>query len=119
MSQIDINQLDQKLNEMVLAGQALEAFDKFYADDVVMQENDGEARVGKAPNRDYEEQFFSSIAEVHEFALHSSAVGDGVSYSDWTFDITFKDGNRVKMNQVAKRDWQDGKVVGERFFYKP
>lgn len=119
MTQTDIHTLDQQLNEMVLAGQALEAFDKFYADDVVMQENDGEARVGKSPNREYEESFFASIAEVHEFSLHSTAVGEGVSYSDWTFDITFKDGNRRRMNQVAKRDWKDGKVVGERFFYKP
>lgn len=118
MSQIDITKLDQKLNQMVLDGQALEAFDEFYADEVVMQENDGDVRVGKAPNREYEESFFASIAEVHEFALHASAVGDAVSYSDWTVDITFKDGNRVKMNQVAKREWKDGKVVGERFFYK-
>ena len=118
MTQLNISKLDQELNAMVLGGKALEAFDAFYADDVVMQENDGEARVGKGPNREYEEGFFSSIAEVHEFALHSSAVGDSVSFSDWTFDITFKDGNRVKMNQVSKREWKDGKVVGERFFYK-
>jgi len=119
MTQTDISKLDQELNAMVLSGKALEAFDAFYADDVVMQENDGEARVGKAPNREYEEGFFASIAEVHEFALHSSAVSDSVSFSDWTFDITFQDGKRVKMNQVAKREWKDGKVVGERFFYKP
>lgn len=118
MSQTQLAQLDQQLNQMVLGGQALEAFDTFYSDDVVMQENDGEARVGKASNRQYEENFFASIAEVHEFAMHSSAVGDDVSYSEWTFDVTFKDGNRVKMNQVAKREWKDGKVIGERFFYK-
>ena len=116
MSQTEIAQLDQKLNQMVQGGKGLEAFDTFYSEDVVMQENEGEARVGKATNRQYEENFFASIAEVHEFTMHSSVVGDAVSYSEWTFDITCKDGNRVKMNQVAKREWKDGKVVGERFF---
>lgn len=117
MTQTQLTQLDQQLNDMVLAGQGLEAFDKFYADGVVMQENDLAPRVGKAPNRKYEESFFASIAEVHEFSMHSSAVNDSVSYSDWTFDITFKDGNRVKMNQVSKREWKNGEVVFERFFY--
>ena len=117
MSHTAIIELEQQLNDMVLGGQALEAFDKFYADGVVMQENNGEPRIGKAPNRQYEENFFASIAEVHEFAMHSSAVSDSVSYSDWTFDLTFKDGSRVKMNQVSKREWKNGEVVSERFFY--
>ena len=34
----DIDALDQELNDMILQGEILEAFDKFYADDVVMKE---------------------------------------------------------------------------------
>ena len=39
------------LNSMILQGQIMEAFDKYYADDLVMQENNGEPRVGKATNQ--------------------------------------------------------------------
>ena len=34
--------LDKALNDAILSGKALEAFDQYYADDVVMQENSEE-----------------------------------------------------------------------------
>ena len=39
-----------ELNKIVLEGKALEAFEKFYHDDVVMQENELAPTVGKAAN---------------------------------------------------------------------
>jgi len=42
----------KEMNDMILAGQIMEAFEKFYADDVVMQENSDEPRVGKEVNRE-------------------------------------------------------------------
>ena len=36
-----------QLNQMILEGKTLDAFEKFYAEDVVMQDNDYPARVGK------------------------------------------------------------------------
>ena len=47
-----VKQLEQELNQMILSGKALEAFEKFYADDLVMQENDQPPRIGKAANRE-------------------------------------------------------------------
>ena len=45
MSDLRTN-VDQ-LNQMILEGKILEAFDKFYADDVVMQDNNYPARMKK------------------------------------------------------------------------
>ena len=39
------------------------------------------------------------------------------SFSEWIFDVTFKDGTRMRNEQVAARRWKDGKVVHERFYY--
>ena len=118
MSQ-DIAALERELNEMIASGQAMEAFEKFYADDVVMQENNQEARKGKDACRKYEEEFFSNVAEFHEGSLHGSAAQGDLSYSEWTFDVTFKDGSRMRNHQVAARRWKNGKVVSEQFFYEP
>ena len=41
----------------VVGGKALEAFDRYYADDVTMQENEQPPRVGKAACRTFEEDF--------------------------------------------------------------
>ena len=115
MSQIA--DLDHKLNEMILGGQILEAFDQFYADDVVMQENKKDPREGKAANRVYEEQFVGSVKEFHGAEVTAQAASGDVSFTEWWMDITFQDGNRARLEQVAVRRWKNGKVVHERFYY--
>jgi ketosteroid isomerase-like protein len=114
---LEVNALDNQLNEQVLSGDALAAFEKFYADDVVMQENLEEPRAGKDVNRKVEEEFFSSVEQFHAATLLGSAVNGSTSYSEWEFDLTFKGGKRVKLTQVAARRWSNGKVVHERFYY--
>ena len=49
--------LDRELNAMIASGKAMEAFEKFYADDCTMQENLDAPRVGKGACRDYEIAF--------------------------------------------------------------
>ena len=112
----DVATLEKQLNDQILAGDILGAFDAFYADDVVMTEPNG-TREGKAANRAYEEQFVNSLEQVHGVELATSAVSGDKSMSEWVFDVTFKDGNRARMEQAAVRQWKDGKVVRERFYY--
>ncbi len=113
----DVAALDNELNQMVLNGQAMEAFERFYAEDVVMQENSAEPVVGKAANRQREIDFFSSLEEFHGAGVLGSAVTGDRSYSEWWMDVTFKGGGRVKLEQVAARTWKDGQVIEERFYY--
>jgi len=116
-----MNNLDRikEIYEMLSSGKALEAFDKYYADDVVMIEATGDRREGKAANRDYEENFFNNLEAVHGAGADSFAVdeeNDITMVESW-MDVTFKDGNRVKMEQVARQKWKDGKIIEERFYY--
>ncbi len=116
-STMDTATADRTLNEMILTGKALEAFEQFYADDVVMQENSDEPTVGKEANRKHEQEFFGSLASWNEGRKDASAVNGDTTFSQWYIDITFKNGQSVKSSQVAVRQWKDGKVVHERFFY--
>ena len=95
----------------------MDAFEKYYADDVVMQENSEEPRVGKAANRKAEEEFMSSVEAFNGASVKASAVNGDVTFSEWEMDITFKGGKRVTMSQVAVRHWKNGKIAHERFFY--
>ncbi len=113
----NVAELNKKLDDAVLAGKALEAFDELYAEDVVMQENSDAPFVGKAFNRNREIEFFSSIAEIHSAAVLSSASGDDISFSEWEMDLTFKNGYRAKLSQTAVRRWKNGQIVHERFYY--
>ncbi|HVO96880.1 MAG TPA: nuclear transport factor 2 family protein [Bryobacteraceae bacterium] len=113
----DITAFDNDLNQKILTGQAMEGFEKYYADDVVMQENSDAPFVGKDLNRKREIEFFSSIGEFHGAKVEAAAVNGDASFGQWWMDVTFKNGPRVQLNQVAVRKWKDGKIVHERFFY--
>jgi hypothetical protein len=113
----NVEALDKDLNDMILQGKILDAFDKYYAHDCVMQENSAEPFVGFDFNRKREEEFVNSIAEFHGAALVSSAVNGNKSFSEWFMDVTFQGGARYKLEQVAVRTWENGKVKFERFYY--
>lgn len=108
---------EKALNQLILDGRILDAVDQFYAEDVVMQENNAPGTAGKAANRAREVQFLESIETFHGAQLLGSAAHGDRSYSEWVLDITFKGGVRVRMEQVAARRWRNGEVVHERFYY--
>ncbi len=114
----DLAALESQLNQLLIDGQALAAFERFYAEDIVMQENTAPPVVGKAHNREREQAFFGSIAEA-KVQLLGSAVGEGVTYSEWIYELSFHDGRRICMTEVSARRWKGGLVVHERFYYNP
>lgn len=111
--------LDAQVNKMITEGKAMDAFEQFYADDIVMQENTGEPFKGKDVNRQREIDFFSSVDQVHALKLLAEAASGDVAFSEWEYDVTFKNGARAAWSQAAVRRWKDGKIVHERFYYKP
>ena len=112
-----IEQLDASLNEAILTGKAMEAYETYYADGVVMQENDAAPTAGKDANRQRELAFFASVEQFHGAAVLSKAAGGNVTFSEWTMDVTFQGGHRVQWTQAVVRRWQDGQIVAERFYY--
>ena len=63
-------------------------------------------------------EFFGNVETVHKMEIGRSAVNGDVSFCEQFFDATFKDGNRVVLDEIAVRTWRDGKVVKERFYYQ-
>jgi ketosteroid isomerase-like protein len=116
---MDILSLNKKLDDMIAAGKAMDAFEELYADDVVMAENFDSECVGKEANRKREIEFFSSVEKLNAASVGKSAVSGDTSFTEWHFDCTFKGGARAVLQQVAVRQWKDGKIVHERFYYKP
>ena len=114
----NIAELDKKLNDAVLNGKAMEAFEELYDEDIVMQENSEPEYRGKAFNRDREIEFFKSVEAWHGGAVLASAAHGDVSFSEWTMDVTLKGVGRIQMAQVAVRRWKNGKIVHERFYHK-
>ncbi len=114
---MDITKNVKDLTEMISAGKMLEAFDKYYADNVTMQENETAPRVGKAANRKYEEAFVNGLEKVHDMKILGVATGDNYSTVESFMDLTHKDWGRVARTQVAVQHWDNGKIIKEKFYY--
>lgn len=108
-----------QLNQMIQDAKIMEAMNEFYADDLVMAENDGEPCVGLVANLE-REQAFVDHTTWYGLELKSVTVGEGVTMSQWWMDFhNTQYGARMAFTQVAVQKWRDGKIYDERFYYNP
>jgi SnoaL-like domain len=107
---------------MIGQGQLLEAFDKYYAEDVVMQDvGEDNLKTGKADCRAYEVGFLGSVESFNGMGVDSvSASEDGntVAVESW-MELQFKGTPAARrMSQVAVQKWENGFVKEEKFYHK-
>ena len=103
----------------VQQGTALDAFEKYYADDVVMILEDGTEVDGKDANRERENEFFDSVKEFHGIDVHgiSSNEDTGFTSVESTMNVTFEGADEpMAIEQVAVQEWDGGKIKRERFY---
>lgn len=113
----DLKKNVDDLNQMILDGKILEAFDKYYADDVVMQDNNYPLREGKVVNRTYEEAFVNGMSEFRGAKVKNTLLSDDLAVIEWWFDYTHKDYGVRNYTQLAVQRWKGGKIVEEKFYY--
>ena len=107
------------LYQMMDEGLMMDAFEKYYHQDVEVVEATGEVRKGKDAQRQALIEWSGALKEMHGGGVGSIAANeaDGVTTVESWMDCTFADGNRVKMEEVAVQRWKGDKIVHERFYY--
>ena len=101
---------------LVESGRMLEAFERYYADDVAMQENVAAPTVGFDANYARESAFYGSLREAKFTPVSIVVEGDRAAIN-WIFDYTTGDGQRYRMDEIAVQTWRNGKIVHERYIY--
>jgi hypothetical protein len=112
-----IKQKLEDLNQLVISGRLLDAFEKYYHEDVEMQENELAPVKGKDVNRKREQEFLSNIVEFRSAQVRNVAVTDNTSFVIWNYDYTHKEWGVKNYTQVSVQTWKDDKIVKEQFFY--
>ena len=110
-------ELDNQLNALIIGRKSTEAFERFYAEHVVAQENDEPERAGRDAWMKARLEFESLIKKFHARVLANAAHGD-VSFSEWEYDLDIEGMGAVHVSQVAVRRWKSARVVRERFYHK-
>ena len=105
--------------DMLGQGKMLDAFEKYYHNDIVMVEANGETRNGKDANRKFQQDFMGMVKETHGGGVRaiSSNEKDATTMVESWMDVTLKDGKRNLMEEVAVQKWKGDQIIHERFYY--
>lgn len=106
------------LNEMIIQGRVLEAFEKFYAPNVTMQENENPPTIGKDACRIIEEAFVNGITDFRKAKVKNLLISDNLTVVEWEFDFTHKDWGVRNYTQLSVQRWnEEGQIINEKFYY--
>ncbi len=108
-----------EMYQIIGQGKMLDAFEKYYHDNVVMIEATGETRKGKDTNRKAEKEFLASVKEMHGGGVTgiTSDEENGITMVESWMDVTFLDGRHIIMEEIARQKWEGDKIIEERFYY--
>lgn len=117
MTRLEIEQALQEINSLVLDGRMMDAFEKYYHEDVEMQENQMPPTISKTANRQRELEFLNNIIEFRGAEVKGFGVGDSFSFVIWKYDYTHKQWGVRDYTQVSIQEWKDRKIIKETFIY--
>jgi ketosteroid isomerase-like protein len=110
----------EKLVALVQRGEFLEAIETFYAADATMQENTSQPpRVGLQALLAGERKALERFKILHAHHAASYVVDGNRAAINWIFEVTEQSGIRYILDEIAYQEWQDGKIIRERFYYDP
>ena len=110
----------EKLNALIKDGKILEAFEKYYGDEVVLQVNGNPPIIGKENNRKREMIFLQEIEKLNSSEIKSvtfGGVNDNVSMSEWAINIENKEGENKIIYRVNVQHWKDDKIITEKLYF--
>lgn len=111
----------RNVQKMIVNGQGMDALEKYYHENIQVYEMPtGEQRDGKDAQRKAMQQWADNIQEFHDsgYGAVTSDEENNTTCAELWMEVTFKDGKRVKMEEVAVQKWQDGQIIEEKFYYE-
>ena len=101
-------------------GKNMEALDVLYADDVVSIEHPNAPNPrteGKAAVTKKSEDWYANVKEFHGGEISDPIVAGSHFSCSMSFDVTFKEGGRIQMEEICVYHVVDDKIASEQFFY--
>lgn len=110
----------EKLNTLIKEGKIMDAFEKYYGEEVVIQVNGNSPVSGKNANRKREMIFLQEIEKLNSAVINSVTFGgtdDNVSMTEWAINIENKSGEKKTIYRVNVQHWKDDKIINEKLYF--
>jgi len=106
------------LYTMLEEGKLSEAKEEYYHDEIIVIQADGKIRKGKKENLDYDKNFIKNIQEIYggKIIAITSDENRQISMVEFWINIKQKDGTKLMIAEVAIQQWENDKIIEERFY---
>ena len=115
---MEIQQLAAEMASMIREGKNKQAKELFYSDDIVSIEGNGYKLEGIEAVFQKSVDWVEQVSEVHSASVSEPLVAADHFSLRIKMDISFKNGHRAVMDEIAVYEVRDGKIVLEQYFYK-
>jgi hypothetical protein len=103
----------------VESNEHVEAIRDFYAEGASMRENFDAPRVGRDVLMAHESKALGRTSSVRSQCVRPVFVNGDHVVIRWIFEFAFKDGNAMRIEELAYQRWEGEKIAEEQFFYDP
>jgi len=117
---MNTQQVADRLVSLCREGKNIDAINELYDDNIVSHEAKGspmELAEGKEAVLGKNQYWYSTVAEIHSGEVSDPTVIGNFFTVSMHMDVTYKEGGRMPMQEIAVYEVKDGKVVAEQFFY--
>ena len=104
---------------LVEAGDGLQAMERFYADDVAVQENLDPPRLGKAALMRQEAAAQAAVVDRSARCVRPLLVDGDTVVLRWVFTYRSPGGPIHRLEELVYQTWAGEQLVHEQFFYDP
>ena len=117
MTELEIKTTE--LNKLIIKGDTINALELLYSDDIIMQENEDEPRIGKQFCIENEKSNLQRVKELNCRLLNQAIDNNkNVVLSEWELIVLYNDNKKIKLTEVSVQHWNKGYIVNEKFYYK-
>ncbi len=109
----------QEMLALLKEGRMTEGQKIYFADTVVTQEGNQPPIIGKQASIERLDKFRETIgvAAFVSYAIGAVAIAGTTSFYDAVLTLKLKNGETISLEQAVRTDWQDGKIVKERYYH--
>ena len=113
-----IEQVAAEVVKLIREGKNKQVKDTFYADNIVSIEGNGYTLTGIDAVLQKSIDFADQVSAVHAASVSEPLIAADHFALQMNMDISFKNGHRAVMDEIAVYAVNDGKIVFEQYFFK-
>jgi hypothetical protein len=113
-----IQQIAEEVVKLIREGKNKQAKDTFYADDIVSVEGNGDKLEGIDAIHKKSAEWAAQVLEVHSASVSDPLIAVDHFALNIKMDISYKNGYRAVMDEIAVYEVSNGKIAFEQFFFK-